>query len=66
MNMNRGQTDRGYKKPEPNTDIEIAIPLGMKRIPDSMNQYSFRYETDTGQHKLVFVSKETGISKKAG
>ena len=44
----RGQTDRGYKKPVTNTDIEIAIPLGMKRIPDSENQYSFRYETDTG------------------
>ena len=44
----RGQTDRGYKKPVTNTDIEIAIPLGMKRIPDSVNQYSFRYETDTG------------------
>ena len=27
-------------------DIEIAIPLGMKRIPDSVNQYSFRYETE--------------------
>ena len=46
--VNRGQTDRGYKKPVTNTDIEIAIPLGMKRIPDSENQYSFRYETDTG------------------
>ena len=44
----RGQTDRGYKKPVTNTDIEIAIPLGMKRIPDSVNQYSFRYKTDTG------------------
>ena len=44
----RGQTDRGYKKPVTNTDNEIAIPLGMKRIPDSINCYSFRYETDTG------------------
>ena len=33
----RGQTDRGYKKPVTNTDNEIAIPLGMKRIPDTMN-----------------------------
>ena len=33
----RGQTDRGYKKPVTNTDIGIAIPLGMKRIPDSVN-----------------------------
>ena len=45
--------DRGYKKPVTNTDnktaiplgingfriLEIAIPLGMKRIPDSMNYY---------------------------
>ena len=31
----RGQTDRGYKKPVTNTDNEIAIPLGMKRIPDN-------------------------------
>ena len=30
----RGQTDRGYKKPVTNMDNEIAIPLGMKRIPD--------------------------------
>ena len=44
----RGQTDRGSKKPVTNTDNEIAIPLGMKRIPDSINCYSFRYETDTG------------------
>ena len=44
----RGQTDRGYKKPVTNTDNEIAIPLGMKRIPDNWNYYSFRYETDTG------------------
>ena len=33
----RGHTDKGYKKPVMNTDIEIAIPLGMKRIPDSVN-----------------------------
>ena len=31
----RGQTDRGYKKPVTNTDNEIAIPLGIKRIPDN-------------------------------
>ena len=44
----RGQMDRGYKKPVTNTDNEIAIPLGVKRIPDNLNYYSFRYETDTG------------------
>ena len=44
----RGQTNRGYKKPVTNTDREITIPLGMKRIPDNRNCYSFRYETDTG------------------
>ena len=32
--VSRGQTDRGYKKPVTNTDNEIAIPLGMKWIPD--------------------------------
>ena len=46
--LGRGQTDRGYKKPVPNTDNEIAIPLGVKRIPHNLNYYSFRYETDTG------------------
>ena len=49
--LHRGQTDRGYKKPDTNTDIrtpifvsdnrnliiEIAIRLGMKRIPDIKN-----------------------------
>ena len=33
--VTRGQTDRGYKKPVTNTDNKIAIPLGMKRIPDN-------------------------------
>ena len=33
--MLRGQTDRGYKKPATNTDNETAIPLGIKRIPDT-------------------------------
>ena len=33
--LGRGQTDRGYKKPVTNTDNEIAIPLGIKRIPDN-------------------------------
>ena len=31
----RGQTDRGYKKPVTNTDTEIAIPIGIKRLPDN-------------------------------
>ena len=45
----KGQTDRDYKKPVTHMDTkndtplgikhipEIAIPLGMKRIPDSVN-----------------------------
>ena len=45
--MSRGQTDRGYKKPVTNTDIEIAIPLGMKRIPDSINWYSFQKKPES-------------------
>ena len=43
-----GQTDRVYKKPVTNTDNEIAIPVGIKRIPDNWNYCSFRHETDTG------------------
>ena len=35
----RGQTDRGYKKPVTNTDIEIAIPLGMKRMARISNRF---------------------------
>ena len=56
--MFRGQTDRGYKKPVTNTDIEIAIPLGMKRIPDSeitklVNSGNHRYNQLVNSFALV-------------
>ena len=34
--ITRGQTDRGYKKTvTKNTDNKVAIPLGIKQIPDN-------------------------------
>ena len=40
-----------------NMDNEIVIPLGIKQSLDDWNYYSFGYETDTGKHESVFVSK---------
>ena len=61
LRVTRGQTDRGYKKPVTNTDIEIAIPLGMKRIPDSINWYSFQKKPES--EKKPDNSVETDIAR---